>query len=228
MVGGPVPEALAESLRAAFPRARVVSLYGLTEGGAALCLRVMDSNHHQSIGRPAPGTEIRILDEAGNEVPVGEVGEIVIRTGVGSPMPSYVDGKLNEVWFTDGWARTGDLGLRTSEGDIRLFGRAKELIFLRAGRIAPETVEEILSRVIPPSIEFAVVGVTSEKAWDLIAVVLKRNADEAELARAVRNLEEFRGPFHPKLVQIVDDIPRGPFGKPLRRVLAQKLAAADH
>jgi acyl-CoA synthetase (AMP-forming)/AMP-acid ligase II len=226
IVGGPVPAALATSLGARFPGARVVSLYGLTEGGAALCAKVVDAGLQDSIGRPLRGTEVRVWDADGHEVPDGEVGEVVIRTAGAAPLAYYEEESLNRTWFQGGWARTGDLGYVAADGEVRLVGRAKELIFLKGGRVSPETVEEILARVIPPQVEFTVMGVSSEGAWDRIAVFLQGRPEAPEIAAAARELARMRGPFRPELVRTVAAIPRGTSGKPLRRLLARGLDQA--
>lgn len=210
VVGGPLPATVAEQLSGRFPRARVVSLYGLTEGGPALCVRVVGHTDRDSIGRPMPGTEVRVRDAAGRDLPAGEVGELAVRA----------DGTL-------GWVRTGDLGYVAGTGEVRLVGRARELIFLRGGRVSPEAVEEILSRHIPAGVEYAVAGVTTAGTWDRIAVFLGGGAGGDLLDQAQRRLTAMTGPFRPQVVKVVAALPRGPFGKPLRRRLLQELGAGS-
>ena len=223
LVGSPVPAAVADGLRADFPRARLVSLYGLTEGGAALVVKRLNERRPQnSIGRPAPGTEVRVLGPDGAEVAAGQVGELAVRvmsnsqvTGTG-PEPDHRERAAQE------WTRSGDTGFIGPDGHVRLVGRSKDLIFLRAGRVSPEAIEERISRVIPANVDFAVAGVSSGGDWDRIAVFLA--GDDAErLADAERGLSRMQGPFRPDLVTVIGRIPRGPFGKPLRRLLVQDL-----
>jgi long-chain acyl-CoA synthetase len=223
-IGGPVPTALADDLSRCFPRARVVSLYALTEGGSALLVKLMNRRTHDSIGRPAPGTEVRVLDPEGREVPAGQVGELAVRTAGGGPLAYYHEDSLNEEWFVDGWARTGDMGFLAEDGEIRLVGRAKELLFLRGGRVGPEKVEQILAASLPPHLELVVAGVGGPGGWDRIAVFLSGSADDPAVVAAQQRLAGMKGPFRPDAVQIVEWIPRGPFGKPLRRLLVAGLA----
>ena len=117
------------------------------------------------------------------------------------------------------------MGFVDESGTIRLVGRARELIFLRAGRVSPEAVEEILSRLVPDSIEFAVVGLPIVDSWDRIAIFLAGRADSPELAAVCQRLATMKGPFRPQVVRVVDAIPRGSLGKPIRRQLAQELTA---
>jgi acyl-coenzyme A synthetase/AMP-(fatty) acid ligase len=223
VIGGPVPALVAEQLAQRFPRARVVSLYGLTEGGASMLVKVVDPAADDTIGRPVAGTEICVLGPDGRELPPGEVGELVIRDAGKGPLAYYQDESLNRAWFPDGWARTGDMGFVTADGRIHLVGRDRELIVLRGGRIKPESVEEILSRRVPQEVEFAVVGLAAAGGWDQIAVFLAGDPDSAPVGQASRRLADMKGPFRPHVIRVVPQIPRGPFGKPLRRVLAEQL-----
>jgi acyl-CoA synthetase (AMP-forming)/AMP-acid ligase II len=224
VVGGPVPAAVAEQLSRIFPRARMISLYGLTEGGAALCVKVVDAQGHQnSIGRPANGTELRVIDSQGEELPPGEVGEIAVRVIGQAPLAYYRDEPLTRDSFAGGWARTGDLGFVAADGDIRLVGRDQEMLFMRAGRIRPESVEEVLARRVPPEAEFVVAGLATEGSWDRIAVFVAGAPDSPAVAAATKGLTEMRGPFRPAVIEVVPEIPRGPFGKPLRRRLVADL-----
>jgi acyl-CoA synthetase (AMP-forming)/AMP-acid ligase II len=224
-IGGPVPASLAEELSTCFPRARVVSLYALTEGGSALLVKVLNRRDHDTIGRPAPGTEVRVLDPEGREVPAGQVGELAVRAGGGGALRYYHEDSLNQEWFVDGWARTGDMGFVAEDGEIRLVGRAKELIFLRGGRVGPDKVERILAALLPPQLEFVVAGVGGSAGWDRIAVFLAGDVEDPAIRTAQQRLAAMKGPFRPDTVQIVERIPRGPFGKPLRRLLVAGLAA---
>jgi acyl-coenzyme A synthetase/AMP-(fatty) acid ligase len=225
VVGGPVPSVVAHGLAERFPVARVVSLYGLTEGGAALCVRRLDHRAPDVIGRPVPGTEVCVLGPDGRELPAGQVGELAVRATGTALLSYYREDLLNQEWFPDSWARTGDMGFVDPQGNVRLVGRGKELIFLRGGRVGPETIEEILSGAIPPGVDFAVAGVGSAGSWDRIAVFLGGRADDPQVMRAVRELAAVKGPFRPDVVHVRAEIPRGPFGKPLRRLLVQELAA---
>jgi acyl-CoA synthetase (AMP-forming)/AMP-acid ligase II len=228
IVGGPVPAPVAGQLARIFPRARMISLYGLTEGGAALCVKVVNSDGHQdSIGRPAHGTELRVIDSQGRELPPGEVGEIAVRVIGQAPLAYFKDEPLTRDSFPDGWARTGDLGFLAGDGDIRLVGRHQEMIFMRAGRVRPESVEEVLSRRLPPDVEFVVAGLATEGSWDRIAAFVAGDPESPAVAETRRQLAEMRGPFRPALVRVVPQIPRGPFGKPLRRLLIADLTQPD-
>jgi acyl-CoA synthetase (AMP-forming)/AMP-acid ligase II len=225
MVGGPVPPAVAQQLSDAFPQARVISLYGLTEGGAAAFVKVVDGRSPGSIGRPMVGTQARIVDSDGRDVAVGEVGEVAVRATGTTTLSYYGEDALTRTWFPGGWARTGDLGYLDDSGAVRLVGRVKEMIFLKGGRISPDALEELLAREIPDAVEFAVAGVPTSQQWDGIAVFLCGHEDSPPVVEARQRLAAMTGPFRPQLVRVVGSIPRGPSGKPLRGRLTEVLAA---
>jgi len=210
---------------AAFPQAKIVSFYGLVEAGAAQCMKVFDPERPDSIGRPLPGTELCLIDADGNRVPPGEVGELMVRNVGISPLRYHGDEALNSAAFRDDWVRTGDLGFVGPEGEVRLVGRSKELLFLRGGRIAPHVVEDILARSLPRELEFAALGVPREGSWDEIAVCIAGSEAAPPVAAALETLRSMKGPFRPGIVRVLPRIPRGVSGKPLRRLLAEQLAA---
>jgi acyl-coenzyme A synthetase/AMP-(fatty) acid ligase len=226
-IGGPVTASLAEDLTTCFPHARLVSLYALTEGGSALLVKLMNRRDQDSVGRPAPGTEVRVLDAEGREVPAGEVGEVAVRAVGAGALTYFGDDALNEQWFVDGWTRTGDMGFVAEDGEVRLVGRAKELIFLRGGRVGPETVERILAQHLPAGVEFVVAGVGGPAGWDRIALFLGGDAADPAIVAAQQRLAGMKGPFRPSVVRVLETIPRGPFGKPLRRLLVAGLATQE-
>lgn len=230
VVGGPLPRGLAEDLFERFPVARVVSLYGLTEGGSALCVRLVDRHApgdavDDSVGRPAAGTQVVALDAQGQVLPAGQVGELALRPAGTSALSYLADDPLNRDRFTRGWARTGDLGTVDGDGEVHLAGRVKELIFLRGGRLPPDFVEDILVRRVDGSVELAVVGLPTPGGWDRIVALLSGHEDDPSVMEAARQLREMGGPFRPHLVQAVGEIPRTPNGKPIRRLLLERLDA---
>lgn len=224
LVGAPLPDAVRQRLAATFPRARVASIYALTEGGAASFVNLRDPGV-SSIGRPVDGTSVRVVDDRGREVPDGQLGEIAIRSG-SAPLSYLTDRALNEESFVDGWTRTGDLGQRQPDGSVRLVGRAREQIIIGGGRLSPQAVEAILARKLPPEAEFAVVGVQGAGRSDAIVVFLVGTEGAPETERVRATLLALKGPFAPAHVQVVADIPRTALGKPVRRDLLALLPPA--
>ena len=205
--------------------ARVIEAYGMTEAS-----HQMTSNPLPPLPRKpgsvgvAAGTEVAIMDEAGKLLPIGEVGEVVVR---GPNVTSGYDNNetANRSSFTGGWFRTGDQGRFDSDGYLFLTGRLKEIINRGGEKIAPTEVDEILRQhpAVIEAITFAVPHATLGEDV-AAAVVLRPNAALAEadiVAFAAERLAAFKVP---RQLLFVDEIPKGPTGKLQRIGLAQKLA----
>ncbi|MDA0160352.1 AMP-binding protein [Solirubrobacter ginsenosidimutans] len=173
-----------------------------------------------SIGKPAFGVELRLCDFDGNDVPRGEVGEIVTRST--TVMNGYLDmpEETDRVFIGDGWFRGGDLAYMDDEGYLFLKGRSKDMIIRGGENIYPVEIEHVLAE--DPRIEYsAVVGVEDEhwgqtvRAWVLPVAGATITADElTELC--TRNLAKYKVPDE---FVFVDDLPRNASGKVLKRTL---------
>lgn len=213
-VGGVVPKQVGCLAMETFPKARVVCLYGLTEAGSALGLKVFDPERPDSIGRPLPGTEIRIVD-GGRSLPAGEVGEIAVRRQGVPPLRYLREGEGLDDIHPDGWVFTGDLGYLAPDGEIHLVGRLKELLFLETGRTAPHVIEDELAPLLPREADFAVVGVPSAGSWDEIVVFVAGGGDPRTQS-IVDTLRAVDGRFAPRHVEVLPEIPRTATGKAKR------------
>ena len=175
-----------------------------------------------SIGTPLPDVDVRIVDEEGNEVSTGEVGEIVAQ-GPRLMKGYWGSQSATEETMRGGWLYTGDLGYMDSEGYIYLAGRAKDFIKRGGEMISPEEVEQLL--LTHPAVEdTAVIGVPDDHWGERprALVVLKRNtqANEDELIEYCRDrIASFK---RPESVVFVQDLPRNPMGKVLKRVLREE------
>ncbi|MBI4187333.1 MAG: long-chain-fatty-acid--CoA ligase [Chloroflexi bacterium] len=176
-----------------------------------------------SIGRPVSDVEIKVVDEEGHEVPRGVVGEIVARG------PRLMSGywkdqeKTAETIDSDGWLHTNDMGYMDEDGYLYLAGRATDMIIRGGENISPEEVEAVLHSY-PKVEEAAVIGVLDEEWGEQprAIVVLKRGetATAEELTEYCRaRMSSFK---RPRSVVFVDELPRNPMGKVLRRVLREK------
>jgi len=202
---------------------RFYELYGLTEGFITV-LDKMDYEHKPgSVGVPVQFSEMRIVDDDGNEVPTGEVGEITGR----SPflMPGYFERPdLTAQTVRDGWLHSGDLGYVDEEGFLYLVDRKKDLIISGGVNVYPRDIEEVAVQH-PAVLEAAVFGIPSEKWGEtpVAAVVLKNPgaAAETELAQWINERVEAR---YQRLheVRIVEEFPRNVAGKTLKRVLRER------
>ncbi len=179
-----------------------------------------------SIGRPLPDVEMKVIDEEGNELPPGEVGEIIARG------PRVMSGywkdpeKTTQALTKDGWLRTGDMGYRDEDGYFYLSGRADDLIIRGGENISPEEVENILYSH-PKIEEVAVIGIPDpEWGQEPRAIVVLKKGEKAtvdeimEFCRA--KLSSFK---RPRSMIFVDSLPRNQMGKVLKRVLRQQYGA---
>jgi len=176
-----------------------------------------------SIGRAMDDTEVKVTDEAGSELPPGQVGEIVARG------PRLMMGYWKAPEATaramdkDGWLHTGDMGWMDEDGYFYLAGRAKDMIIRGGENISPEEVEAVLCS--HPCIEdAAVIGVPDEEWGECVraVVVLKKGQKtaEEELIEFCRvRLASFK---KPESVVFVDRLPYSPLGKVLKRVIRER------
>ncbi len=139
------------------PRARLLNGWGLTETNAPTTVIPMDSSKIESVGRPAPGIEVKIFNENDSELLQGEVGEIVVRGWVVTD-GYYKDPALTAKTIPNGWFHTGDLGRFDSDGCLYIVGRKKEMIKV-AGEIVFEPEVESAIHKHPDVAEVAVIGV---------------------------------------------------------------------
>ncbi len=203
-----------------------VQLYGMTETcGAGTFLppeaHDPDKGKLRSCGIPAPGVAIKVVDDAGEPVATGDVGEILIKGDM--VMKGYwqnADATGKSV--VDGWMRTGDAGYRDKDGYLFIYDRVKDMIVSGGENIYPAEVENALF-AHPNVADAAVIGVPDEKWGEAVKaiVVLKPGTSlgEQELCDFART--RIAGYKAPKSVDFVETLPRNPSGKVLRRELRE-------
>ena len=170
-----------------------------------------------SIGTPVEGVEMRVVDAGGAEIPVGEIGEIVVR-GHNVMKGYWRNPKATAETIKDGWLSTGDLARVDEDGYFYIVDRKKDLIIRGGFNVYPREVEEVLYEH-PAVAEAAVIGIPEQDLGEEIgaAVALKpgASASPAELRAFVK---ERIAPYkYPRYVWIVSDLAKGPSGKILRR-----------
>ncbi len=218
-VGAPLHLEHKLELERRFPN-RLYELYGLTEG----LMTILDKYHRGeklgSVGVPPPFMEIKIIDDQGNELPSGAVGEIC---GRGPLMMTGYYGRpdLTEQTIVNGWLHSGDVGYVDADGFLYLVDRKKDLIISGGINVFPRDIEEII--VQHPAVrEVAVFGVPSEKWGEtpLAAVVLKEpGLASAEEILQWTNARVEAGYQKVSQVVIMEDFPRSAAGKTLKRVM---------
>jgi long-chain acyl-CoA synthetase len=218
--GEPLPATLVEAFRARFG-VPLLDAYGMTETSLAIALNTPRAHKPASVGRPVPGMQVRIVDDAGNDVAVGQAGEIWVK----GPMVSHgyhnLPAETADVMTADGYFKTGDLGKLDAEGFLFVTGRKKDLIIVSGEKVSPREVEEALMANLAVA-EAAVVGRTDATRGEVVtAFVIPRQGmqlDPDDLREHCRR----RGlpPWKvPREVHVVPDFPRSPTGKVLKREL---------
>jgi long-chain acyl-CoA synthetase len=197
--------------------------YGLTESAPTVSTTALgDEAKPGSIGLVLPGIEVRLLDEDGEDVEEGDPGEILVRG------PNVFAGYWNRpeetaaVLDTDGWLHTGDVAYRDEDGYLFLVDRKKDLIIVSGFNVYPKEVEDAIAAQDGVA-EVAVVGVHDERTGEAVEAWVVPAAGRALAPEEVqRHLEHRLARFkQPKIVNIVDDLPKHVTGKVLRRALRQ-------
>jgi acyl-CoA synthetase (AMP-forming)/AMP-acid ligase II len=202
-----------------------VPAYGASELPVIACNPVANARL-DSAGKPVPGVSLRVVSlETGTPVPPNETGEIQVRAE--SLMSGYLPAEATAEAFSDGWYRTGDVGYVEPDGWVHLTDRCKEMIKVRGFQVAPAEVEGVLLGH-PAVRDCAVFGVPDDVDGESViaAVALDKPVDPAELiARVAASLASYKKPSQ---IVVVDEIPRLPSGKALRRVLKGRVLKERH
>jgi long-chain acyl-CoA synthetase len=207
--------------------APLVEGYGLTESSPVVCFQpLVGTRVRDSIGIPAPMTDVKLVDDAGHEVPLGQPGELCLRG------PQVMQGywqrpEASAEVLKDGWLHTGDVAVMDEAGTFRIVDRKKDLILVSGFNVYPNEIEDALAKH-DKVMEAAVIGVPDSKTGEAVhAYVVKRDEtlSDAELLAHCRGL--LTGYKVPAKVVFREELPKTPIGKILRKdlraeVLAQK------
>jgi long-chain acyl-CoA synthetase len=201
----------------------LVEGYGLTEASPIVCANPIDLKHYSgTIGLPIPSTDCAILDEAGNELPVGELGELCVRG------PQVMKGYWNmpeetAQVFTRGWLRTGDIGMFNPDGTVKLVDRKKDMIVVSGFKVFPNEVEDVVA-MHPGVYEAAAIKAADEHSDEVVKIVVvpkDPNLTAAQLIEHCRNnLAPYKVPRY--VVFSSEPLPKSNIGKILRRVVAEQ------
>jgi long-chain acyl-CoA synthetase len=224
--GAPLAPEVAEQFVKRVPSVSIRQGYGLTETAALISSNPVGREKPGSVGLPVPGTEVRILNDADQDLPAGQVGEICARS------PGVMQGYWRSPDVTaealrDGWLHTGDLGYVDEEGYLFIVDRKKDLIIRGGFNVYPRDVEDALLE--HPAIEAAgVVGRPDpESGEEVVAFVSLRPAAELTPEELVAWARERIGGYkYPREVHVVDAVPLTNVGKVDRKALRALLPAA--
>ena len=201
----------------------IVEGYGLSETSPSATCNPVDSKAFSgNIGLPMPNTELQLLDDDGNEVPIGTPGEIAIKGP--QVMAGYWqrDDETAKVMTADGFFRSGDIGIVDERGYFKIVDRKKDMILVSGFNVYPNEVEDVVTQM-PGILECAAVGVPDAKAGEAVKLVIVKK-DPAVTEAGVRAYCEanLTGYKRPKVVEFRTELPKTNVGKILRRELRDK------
>ncbi|QEY24860.1 fatty acid--CoA ligase [Neisseria animalis] len=220
--GAPLAAQTIADFKAKFPSAELLEGYGLSECSPVVAVNRLEKQKVGSVGLPLPGYQVKAVDEELVEVPLGEVGELIVKCD--AVMQGYLNmPEATGETIVNGWLKTGDLVTIDSDGFIFIVDRKKDLIISKGQNVYPREIEEELYKI--EAVEAAaVIGVPDQYADEEIVafVQLKENMSikETEIrAHLRRHLANFKVP---KEIHLKDELPRNATGKVLKRVLKQQ------
>ena len=211
---------------------KLIQLYGQAE--APMCISTLSKRDHRiegpeevvkrlsSAGKPCINVEVRIVDENGKDVKVGEVGEVIVR-GYHMMKGYWNLPEATAEVLKDGWVHTGDLGYFDSNEFIFLVDRKRDVIISGAFNIYPKEIEDAI--VTHPKIkEVAVIGVPDEKWGEAVkAVVVPKEGVSITEKEVIDHCRDHMANFKkPKTVDFVKELPRNPYGKVLKTALRER------
>ncbi|WP_055405532.1 MULTISPECIES: fatty-acid--CoA ligase FadD5 [unclassified Mycobacterium] len=224
----PAPDALLREMSAVFPGTQILAAFGQTEMSPVTCMLLGEDaiRKRGSVGKVIPTVAARVVDENMNDVPIGEVGEIVYRA------PTLMSGYWNNPEataeaFAGGWFHSGDLVRMDEEGYVWVVDRKKDMIISGGENIYCAEVENVLAGH-PNIVEVAVIGRAHEKWGEVPIAVAAIAGDQLLLDELDEFLTERLARYkHPKALEIVDALPRNPAGKVLKTELRIRYGSAN-
>ena len=219
--GTAIHKSVAEKWKQVTGRA-LIEAYGLTETSPAVAVNPLNlAEYSGSIGLPLPSTEIAIRDDDGNDLSVGEVGELCVRG------PQVMKGywrrpeETAEVIMADGFLRTGDIAMVDELGYVRIIDRKKDMISVSGFKVSPNELEEVAG-LHPGVLEAGAVGVPDARTGEAVKLVVVRKdpalTSDDLLAFCRKNLTGYKVP---RYIEFRENLPKTPIGKILRRALRE-------
>jgi long-chain acyl-CoA synthetase len=204
----------------------ICEAYGLSETSPAASSNPVTSKVFTgSIGVPLPSTEMKIIDDDGNEVPVGTPGEIAIRG------PQVMAGywqrpdETARVMTADGFFKSGDVGVMDERGFFRIVDRKKDMILVSGFNVYPNEVEEVVAG-LAGVLECAVIGIPDERSGEAVKLVVVKKDPALTEAQVLEHCRHnLTGYKMPRVVEFRTELPKTPVGKVLRRELRDQKPA---
>ena len=197
----------------------IVEGFGLTESSPVLTFNPLDGTAKDgTIGIPVPSTQARCVDDNGNDVPVGEAGELITKG------PQVMAGYWNQpeetaATIVDGWLHTGDVAEMDEQGFFTIVDRKKDVIVVSGFNVYPNEIEDLIAGVEGVA-EVGVIGLPDSRSGERVEAFVVSSGDgvtsESIIAHCRRSLAGYK---IPQRVTVVDELPKSPIGKILRREL---------
>ncbi|WP_373199064.1 fatty-acid--CoA ligase FadD5 [Mycobacterium marinum] len=216
----PAPDALLRQMSEVFPGTQIMAAFGQTEMSPVTCMLLGEDaiRKRGSVGKVIPTVSARVVDDEMNDVPIGQVGEIVYRA------PTLMSGYWNNPEataeaFAGGWFHSGDLVRMDEDGYVWVVDRKKDMIISGGENVYCAEVENVLASH-PSIVEVAVIGRADEKWGEVPIAVAAVTKDHLRIEDLGEYLTERLARYkHPKALEIVDALPRNPSGKVLKTEL---------
>jgi long-chain acyl-CoA synthetase len=200
--------------------------YGLTECAPLVSGNPYDLQHYSgSIGLPVPSTDVRLVDDEGNEVAHGEAGELQVK-GPQVMLGYWQRPEATDEILKDGWLSTGDVVTVDDEGFLRIVDRKKDMILVSGFNVYPNEIEEVVS-MHDKVLECAAIGVPSEASGEMVKIcVVKKDPSLTRDELIAHCRKHLTGYKVPKSVEFYDELPKSNVGKILRRKLREEQTAS--
>ena len=201
-------------------KSRILEAYGLTETSPAVSINPMYlEKYNGSIGLPLPSTDISIRDDQGNELPLGEKGELCVKGPQVTPGYWQRPDESELIFWPDGFLRTGDIATVDHQGFIYLVDRKKDMIIVSGFNVYPNEVEQVIS-MLPGVQEVGVIGVIIDDSGERVkACIVKRDPSLTAEQVISHAREHLTGYKVPRIIEFYDELPKTNVGKILRRAL---------
>jgi long-chain acyl-CoA synthetase len=201
--------------------------YGLTESSPVICCNPVDgTDQNGTIGIPLPSTEVKIMNDEGNEVAQGERGELWAK-GAQMMLGYWQRPEDTAQVMENGWLKTGDIAIMQPDGFFKIVDRKKDMILVSGFNVYPNEVEDVVA-MHPKVLEVAAIGVPDDKSTEAVKVFVVKKDDslsETELREFCK--DKMTGYKLPKHIEFRKELPKSNVGKILRRLLKDNNPAGD-
>ncbi len=198
---------------------RLLEGYGLTECSPLVTISPYNQTaFNGSIGLPAPSTDVKIIDDQGNECDINQPGEMFVK-GPQVMVGYYNRQQATDEILKDGWLATGDIAVMDEAGFFSIVDRKKDMIIVSGFNVFPNEIEDVVM-MHPKVVETAAIGIPHDISGEIVKIFVVRNDDSLTDKELIKHCKENLTNYKvPKLVEFKDELPKSNVGKILRREL---------